>query len=158
MKRKCYSSRTPRSRQDWRSRMFASRRFRCLEFGGLLFSLSLLPCNASANAAAQAGVAAPAPNETSPSSEAFRVLPQPDGEAPQITPYLLYQTSLAWHQDELRQARWSQVKTENDLLQLRASLRKSVLDMIGGLPTEKTDLHATITGRISASGFHIEKL
>jgi hypothetical protein len=50
------------------------------------------------------------------------------------------------------------VKSEADLLQLRAELRKSVLEMIGGLPSEKTDLHATITGRVSASGFHIEKL
>jgi len=81
-----------------------------------------------------------------------------DGEAPEITPYLLYQTALAWRQDELRQARWSQVKTEDDLLRLRAELRDSVLEMIGGLPTEKTDLHATITGRISANGFHIERL
>jgi cephalosporin-C deacetylase-like acetyl esterase len=30
--------------------------------------------------------------------------------------------------------------------------------MIGGLPTEKADLYATITGTISATGFHIEKL
>ena len=93
-----------------------------------------------------------------PPAEAFRVLTPPDTEAPEITPYLLYQTALAWHQDGLRQARWSQVKTEDDLLQLRAELRKSVLEMIGGLPTEKTDLHATITGRVSANGFHIEKL
>ena len=135
--------------------MFASRRFRCLEFGGLLFSLSLLLCAASANAAAQTGVAALV---TSPPPEAFRVLPQTDGEAPQITPYLLYQTGLAWHQDELRRAHWSQVKTEDDLLRLRAELRKSVLEMIGGLPTEKTDLHATITGRVRGDGFHIEKL
>jgi dipeptidyl aminopeptidase/acylaminoacyl peptidase len=86
------------------------------------------------------------------------VLPQPDGEAPQITPYLLYQTALAWHQDELRQVRWSQVKTEDDLLRLRAELRKSVLEMIGGLHTEKTDLRATVTGRVLGKGFHIEKL
>ncbi len=90
--------------------------------------------------------------------EAFRVLPQPGAENPEMTPYLLYQTALAWHQDQLQQARWSQVKTQDDLLRLRSELRESVLEMIGGLPAEKTDLHATITGRIAANGFHIEKL
>ena len=94
----------------------------------------------------------------SPPPEVFRVLPLPGHVGPQMTPFLLYQTSLAWRQDRLRQARWSQVKTEADLLQLRAELRHSVLDMIGGLPTHKTALHPTITGRIDAHGFHIEKL
>ena len=75
-----------------------------------------------------------------------------------MTPLLLYQTSLAWQQDQLRQARWSQVKTEADLLQLRAELRHSVLDMIGGLPTQRTALNPAITGRVGANGFHIEKL
>jgi len=94
----------------------------------------------------------------SPPPEAFRVLPVPGAQAPEMTPYLLYQTNLAWHQDHLRQQRWDRVKTEGDLLQLRAELRKSVLEMIGGLPEEKTELHATITGRIAGNGFHIEKL
>src|ERR1700743_786305 len=71
--------------------------------------------------------------------EAFRLLPSPGEQAPEMTPYLLYQTALAWHQDQLRQARWSQVKTQDDLLRLRAELKQSVLEMIGGLPTEKTD-------------------
>jgi hypothetical protein len=93
-----------------------------------------------------------------PSAEAFRVLPAPGAEGPEITPYLQYQISLAWRQDEFRRARWSQVKTEDDLLLLRAELKRSLLEMIGGLPAEKTDLHASITGRISANGFHIEKL
>jgi len=97
-------------------------------------------------------------SEDTPSADAFRVLPQLDVEAPAITPYLLYQTSLAWHQDDLRRARWSQVKTESDLLKLRAELKRSVLEMIGGLPTEKTELRATVTGRVSGKGFHIEKL
>jgi cephalosporin-C deacetylase-like acetyl esterase len=93
-----------------------------------------------------------------PPAEAFRVLPVPGAEGPEITPYLQYQTDLAWRQDELRRARWSQVKTEDDLLRLRAELRRSVLEMIGGLPSEKTPLHVVETGRISAGGFHIEKI
>jgi cephalosporin-C deacetylase-like acetyl esterase len=93
-----------------------------------------------------------------PPAEAFRVLPVPGAEGPQVTPYLLYQTSLAWSEDELRRDRWSKVRNEDDLLRLRAELRESLLGMIGGLPTEKTDLHATVAGAISATGFHIEKL
>jgi hypothetical protein len=79
-------------------------------------------------------------------------------EGPAITPYLLYQTATAWQQDELRRTRWSKVRTEADLLKLRAELKESVLQMIGGLPTEKTELKATITGRVQGNGFHIEKL
>ena len=96
---------------------------------------------------------------TTPPAEAFQVLQQQVTlEAPAITPYLLYQTSIAWQQDRLRQFRWAQVKTEADLFKLRSELKASVLQMIGGLPAEKTDLEATITGRLQESGFHIEKL
>ena len=96
---------------------------------------------------------------TTPPAKAFQVFQQPQpSEAPAITPYLLYQTSTAWQQDHLRQLRWSQVKTEADLLKLRSELKASVLQVIGGLPAEKTDLKATITGRLQESGFHIEKL
>ena len=97
-------------------------------------------------------------SEGLPNSEAFRVLPPSGPEGPEITPYLQYQTALAWHQDALRRARWAQVKSDAELVALRAELRSSVLEMIGGLPTEKTDLHATITGKVAADGFHIEKL
>ena len=93
-----------------------------------------------------------------PPQDAFRVLPAPGQVAPQMTPLLLYQTSLAWQQDHLRQARWSQVRTEADLLQLRSGLRRSVLEMIGGLPTQKSALQPVLTGTIRGKGFHIEKL
>jgi Acetyl xylan esterase (AXE1) len=137
--------------------MFRSKSLQCFAVVGCIASTSLFSLADGAKSSAQTEAASTL-QEIAPPAEAFRVLPRPDAESPEITPYLLYQTSLAWHQDELRQARWSQVQTENDLLQLRAGLRKSVLEMIGGLPTEKTDLHAAITGRISVSGFHIEKL
>jgi len=138
--------------------MFRSKSLQCFAIAGCFASTSLFSFAASTKTSAQTEAATSTSSETIPPTDAFRVLPRPNAEGPEITPYLLYQTSLAWHQDELRQSRWSQVKTENDLLQLRAGLRRSVLEMIGGLPTEKTDLHATITGRISATGFHIEKL
>jgi cephalosporin-C deacetylase-like acetyl esterase len=102
--------------------------------------------------------ATPATGQDAPPAEAFRVLPAVEAEGPQITPYLLYQTALAWDEDELRLQRWSRVKNESDLLQLRAELRRSLLAMIARLPTKKTNLHAEITGRVSSTGFHIEKL
>ncbi|MGD0481717.1 MAG: acetylxylan esterase [Terracidiphilus sp.] len=108
---------------------------------------------------AMAGLCAAAiMGQDAPPAEAFRVLPAAEAEGPQITPYLLYQTALAWDEDELRLERWSRVKNESDLLQLRAELRRSLLAMIGGLPTEKTSLHAEITGKVPGVGFHIEKL
>lgn len=138
--------------------MFHSKSLQQLAVAGCFISASLASPAFGPEALAQTENATSAPYEHIPPPEAFRVLAQPDTEGPDITPYLLYQTAIAWHQDELRQTRWSQVKTQDDLRQLRASLRKSVLEMIGGLPTVKTKLHATLTGRISANGFHIEKL
>ena len=93
-----------------------------------------------------------------PPAESFRVLAPPASEGPEITPYLQYQIALAWRQDELRRSRWSRVKSESDLLALRAELKKSLSEMIGGLPGQKTDLHAAITDTLAAQGFHIEKL
>jgi len=94
-----------------------------------------------------------------PPAEYFRVLPAPTtGEAPSITPYLKYQTELAWRQDEMRQRLWSSMRSEQDLLRLQGELRQKLLAMLGGLPTIKTPLHPQITGRIQMDGFHIEKL
>ncbi len=136
--------------------MFTLRKLLCVAVAG--FVTTATPAGHASSGermtAADAGVAV----TTGPGPEAFRVLNSPGSEGPEITPYLLYQTSMAWHQDAMRRSRWSQVKSEADLLALRRELRKSVLEMIGGLPTEKTDLHATVTGKISADGFHVEKL
>lgn len=117
----------------------------------LALAACILPASLAVHAVSQTAAAVPPP-------EAFRVLPPPDAEGPQITPYLLYQTSHAWQLNVARQARWSQVKTPADLAHLRDELRASLLDAIGGLPTEKTPLHATITGRVQGQGFHVEKL
>jgi pimeloyl-ACP methyl ester carboxylesterase len=135
-------------------------------FNGLP-GLAALSCFASASLlfaanrtqeTAGAGTITSASYAITPPAEAFRVFPAHGAEGPEITPYLQYQTSLAWQQDELRRARWSEVETEGDLLKLRAELRQSVLAMIGGLPSERTNLHAKITGTLQADGFRIEKL
>jgi hypothetical protein len=120
--------------------------------------LMRLVCGIAMAAVCAAAVGQSATSVNAPPAEAFRVLPPADAPGPQITPYLLYQTQLAWHQDQLRQERWSQINTESYLLRLRAKLKQSLLDAIGGLPTEKTDLHAAVTGRIAGNGYHIEKL
>jgi pimeloyl-ACP methyl ester carboxylesterase len=93
-----------------------------------------------------------------PPPEAFRVLPAVSAEKPEITPYLKYQTEMAWHEDDLRRAAWEGIGTEQELLKFQRELRKRLLDMIGGLPAEKSPLNASTTGRIQMQGFHIEKL
>jgi hypothetical protein len=95
--------------------------------------------------------------QVTPPVDAFRVLPeQPDG--PSITPYLQYQTDLAWRQDAARIEDWRKIHTEAELQLLQAELRKKLLEMLGGLPNTRTPLRPQITGRIQMSGFHIEKL
>ena len=44
-------------------------------------------------------------------------------------------------------------RSESDLLKVQADLRQKLLRLIGGLPTEKTDLHARITGNMQMDGF-----
>lgn len=92
-----------------------------------------------------------------PPPSSFLVFPAPT-EGPRITPYLKYQTEMAWRQDEARRKQWESLKTENDLLRLQKELRNRFLKMLGGLPENKTPLNPQITGRIQRNGFHIEKL
>lgn len=95
----------------------------------------------------------------SPPPEAFRVLPPPTATAkPQITPFLQYQTDLAWQQDDQRRKAWEEIRTEQNLLRIQSQIQASLLAMLGGLPTQPTPLHPRITGKIQMSGFHIEKL
>lgn len=89
--------------------------------------------------------------------EAIQVLqPQPAG--PQMTLYLEYQLDEAWRQDEARQREREALRTEQDVLNLQRKLRQSLLEMIGALPEQKTDLHPRITGKIQREGYSIEKL
>src|SRR3989449_1525313 len=92
-----------------------------------------------------------------PPESAFQVLQRPRS-GPSVTPYLRYQLDLAWRQDEERQRAWDQIHSESDLLKLQQTMRKELLQMIGGLPEKKTDLRARITGKIQMEGFSIEKL
>src|SRR5439155_9963221 len=94
--------------------------------------------------------------DSTPPPDAFSVLPiVPPG--PQITPYLQYQTEMAWREDEKRMRLWDGIRTEQDLLRVQNEIRQKLLSMLGGLPTIRTPLNSKITGRISMDGFHIEK-
>jgi acetyl xylan esterase AXE1 len=93
-----------------------------------------------------------------PPPEFFRVLKQPLTSGPRITPYLRYQAEQAWKEDEARQKAWDAIRDEAGLRKVQDDLRQKLLQMIGGLPTVKTDLHAEITGKIPMDGFTIEKL
>lgn len=92
-----------------------------------------------------------------PSNDAFQVL-RPEPAGPRMTPYLRYQLDLAWRQDETRRRKWEAIHDERELLKLQKELREKLLEMIGGLPAEKTDLHARISGKIQKDGYSIEKL
>jgi len=94
---------------------------------------------------------------STPPPEAFSVLPlAPSG--PQITPYLQYQTELAWREDGERMRAWDRIGSEQDLLRVQKEIHQKLLTMLGGLPTPRTPLHPHVTGRIAMDGFHIEKL
>src|SRR6202023_1256808 len=105
-------------------------------------------------ALAQATLAA----DESPPNEAFQVLQPAATPGPRITSLLRYQTEQAWKQDDERRAAWNAIHTEQELLHLQDELRAKLLQMVGGLPEEKTDLHPRITGKIEMDGFSIEKL
>jgi pimeloyl-ACP methyl ester carboxylesterase len=92
-----------------------------------------------------------------PRPEAFRVLAPQSQPGPEITPYLKYQTEMAWQQDDRRRKEWEKIESEQDLLRVQQQLRGHLLAMIGGLPSERTPLHARTTGTIQMDGFHIEK-
>jgi dienelactone hydrolase len=102
-------------------------------------------------------VTVPVLTQTAPPPDAFRVL-APPSNGPQITPYLKYQTDMAWQQDAERIAAWRNVRTEADMSRLQRDLREKLLTMIGGLPKTRTPLRARITGTIPMNGFHISKL
>ncbi len=93
-----------------------------------------------------------------PPAEAFRVLPPQSVSGPVITPYLKYQTEMAWRQDEQRRQAWEGIHSERDLLNVQRKMRNDLIAMLGGLPATKTPLNARLTGQIKMDGFRIEKL
>jgi pimeloyl-ACP methyl ester carboxylesterase len=105
-----------------------------------------------------AACALPAAAQAGPPPEAFLVLPAATREGPSITPYLKYQTEMAWSQDDQRRKTWAGIRTEQDLLRVQREIEAQLLAMLGGLPRERTPLRPQITGTIQMDGFRIEKL
>ena len=90
--------------------------------------------------------------------DAFTVLDSPP-DGPRITPYLAYQTEMAWRQDDRRRAGSPAIRTERrPAAAAGANCARSCCRMLGGLPSTRTPLNAQITGRIQMAGFHIEKV
>src|SRR5438270_2763422 len=88
-----------------------------------------------------AGFSATAP----PPPEAFMVFAKLSAPGPRITPYLEYQTRSAWDQDDIRRKIFEGIRDERDLSRLQTELRRKLLDMIGGLPAQKSPLRSNIT-------------
>jgi hypothetical protein len=95
--------------------------------------------------------------QNAPPTDAFQIL-RHEPSRPRITQFLQYQLDQAWRQDETRRQKWEAIRTQQDLLNMQTYLRRTLLQMIGGLPNEKTELNARITGNIQMEGYSIEKL
>jgi dienelactone hydrolase len=103
------------------------------------------------------GVALRAAAETPP-PDAFQLLPHPLEAGARITPYLQSQIDRAWQQDARRRQAFASVRTEAELLELRARIRAGLLELLGGLPKERTPLNAHGVGTLVRHGYRIEKL
>jgi hypothetical protein len=103
------------------------------------------------------GLGGPAPAAEVPTPQTLQALePQPEG--PRITPFLASQLERAWAFDAARQQRFARVATGADLVVLQDELRRKALEVIGGLPGEKTPLNPRVTGTIPMDGYRIEKV
>jgi len=99
-----------------------------------------------------------APAADDPPPQSFRVREQPLSPGPRMTPFLQYQAEQAWREDDDRQKAWDAIQDQRGLLKTQDELRQKLLQMIGGLPAVKTDLHPRVTGKIQMDGFSVEKL
>ena len=93
-----------------------------------------------------------------PGVEVFTVVKKTETFGPTITSMLRHQTETAWRQDELRHETFKKIRTQQELEALQRTTKEKFLNMIGGLPQEKTPLGAKVLGTIQMDGFHIEKL
>lgn len=87
----------------------------------------------------------------------LEVRPRPP-EGAQITPYLRSQIDRAWAQDARRQARLDAIRSEAELLEWQAEIRKAMIDAIGGLPETRTPLNAKVVGTEVRDGYRVERV
>jgi cephalosporin-C deacetylase-like acetyl esterase len=69
-----------------------------------------------------------------------------------------YLNKLAQGATEKRLARFNQIRNEADFRNWQEANRRTFLDLIGGLPAERSPLHARVTGEISREGYVIRKV
>src|SRR5208283_1822355 len=85
----------------------------------------------------------------------LRVIPD-SPEMHQMLP--AYLNRRAQEATEKRLARFHQIQTEIDFRNWQEANRRTFLDLIGGLPTERSPLHARVTGEIPREGYIIRKV
>ena len=93
-----------------------------------------------------------------PPQQSFLVRERLLPPGPRITPFLQYQAEQAWREDDDRRKAWDAIHDQKALLKAQHELRQKLLQMIGGLPAVKTDLHPRVTDKIQMDGFSVEKL
>jgi len=96
--------------------------------------------------------------DDAPPPQAFLVREQALPPGPRTTPFLQYQAEQAWREDDDRRKAWEAIQDQKELVKTQDALRQKLLQMIGGLPAVKTDLHPSVTGKIQMDGFSVEKL
>lgn len=69
-----------------------------------------------------------------------------------------YLNRLAQEATKKRLARFSQIRTPTDFRNWQDANRRTFLELIGGLPSERSPLHARVTGEISRDGYTIRKV
>jgi cephalosporin-C deacetylase-like acetyl esterase len=85
----------------------------------------------------------------------LRVIQDPS-EMHQMLP--AYLNKLAQDATEKRLARFHRIQTETDFRNWQEANRRTFLELIGGLPTERSPLHARVTGEIQREGYIIRKV
>jgi len=69
-----------------------------------------------------------------------------------------YLNKLAQDATEKRVARFNRIRTETDFRNWQEANRRTFLELIGGLPMERSPLHARVTGEIPREGYIIRKV
>jgi len=92
----------------------------------------------------------------SPLAPADLRVSQDTSEMRQMLP--AYLNKLAQGATEKRLMRFNRIQTESDIRNWQEANRRTFLELIGGLPTERSPLHARVTGEISREGYLIRKV
>ena len=90
-----------------------------------------------------------------PAGAAFARAPDPAAGRAELTAYI---DGLARQELKAREAQVAGLKTRADAEARKAKVRATVLELIGGLPTQKTPLAARKFGQVVEDGYRVEKI